>query len=70
MTQDPRFRFAKEKNPAKRKRKKSNAGQQGDFYVCPQHVGTGGYESCCNCGGWTEDDEDYGRLCTENEEEA
>lgn len=36
-----------------------------DFYVCPQHAGTGGYEACCNCGGWDPDDPDYGRLCTE-----
>ena len=36
-----------------------------DFYVCPQHAGTGGYESCCNCGGWAADDPDYGSLCTE-----
>lgn len=27
------------------------------FYVCPQHQGTGGYESCCACTG--------DRLCTE-----
>lgn len=36
-----------------------------DFYVCPQHMGTGGYESCCNCSGWQEDDPNYGRRCTE-----
>jgi hypothetical protein len=35
------------------------------FYVCPQHAGTGGYESCCNCGGWEEGDPNYGRECTE-----
>jgi hypothetical protein len=35
-----------------------------DFYVCPNHVATGGYESCCVCGGWDEDAE-QGRLCTE-----
>lgn len=35
-----------------------------DFYVCPNHAATGGYESCCVCGGWDEDAE-RGRLCTE-----
>lgn len=39
-----------------------------DFYVCPQHAGTGGYEPCCNCGGWKPDDPDFGKLCTEAEE--
>ncbi len=28
-----------------------------DFYVCPQHIRTDGYESCCACEG--------DRLCTE-----
>lgn len=36
-----------------------------DFYVCPQHIGTGGYERCCACAGWEKGDPDYGRLCTE-----
>ena len=36
-----------------------------DFYVCPHHIGTGGYESCCSCGEWEENDPDYGRECTE-----
>lgn len=36
-----------------------------DFYVCPHHMSTGGYESCCACGDWEEGDEDYGRECTE-----
>lgn len=36
-----------------------------DFYVCPNHCRTGGYESCCACGGWEESDEDEGRECTE-----
>lgn len=34
-------------------------------YVCPQHEGTGGYEPCCDCGGWERDDPNYGRECTE-----
>ena len=34
-----------------------------DFYVCPNHIEQGGYESCCQCGGWSEDEEE--RLCTE-----
>lgn len=37
-----------------------------DFYVCPHHVSTGGYESCCPCGDWAEDEPH--RLCTENSE--
>lgn len=37
----------------------------GDFYVCPHHEGTGGYESCCNCGEWEEGDPNYGRHCSE-----
>jgi len=36
-----------------------------DFYTCPDHIATGGYESCCACGGWTEDDPDRGRKCSE-----
>lgn len=36
-----------------------------EFYVCPNHIKTGGYESCCACGGWEEDDPDYGKICTE-----
>lgn len=40
-----------------------------DFYVCPQHTGTGGYESCCGCGGWEQGDPDHGRPCTESEGE-
>lgn len=39
------------------------------FYVCPQHIGTGGYESCCTCGGWEPGDPDYGRKCTEAEDD-
>lgn len=39
-----------------------------DFYVCPNHEETGGYESCCACGGWAEDEEE--RYCTENEEKV
>jgi hypothetical protein len=38
-----------------------------DFYVCPQHLKTGGYESCCNCGGWDKSSPEYGRTCTEAE---
>lgn len=34
-------------------------------YTCPDHVRTGGYESCCACGGWAEGDPDRGRLCSE-----
>jgi hypothetical protein len=40
-----------------------------DCYVCPNHCKTGGYESCCSCGGWEDDDPDYDRLCTEAFEE-
>ena len=36
-----------------------------DFYVCPHHEHTGGYESCCECGGWEDGDENFGRLCTQ-----
>ncbi len=36
-----------------------------DFYVCPQHMGTGGYERCCNCGGWDEGNPNHDRKCTE-----
>lgn len=36
-----------------------------EFYVCPDHIRTGGYESCCDCGGWEPDDPDRGRLCSE-----
>lgn len=35
-----------------------------DFYCCPNHCKTGGYEGCCSCGGWEEDETP--RLCTEN----
>ena len=35
-----------------------------DFYVCPHHQTTGGYEDCCNCAGWCEDEPK--RLCTQN----
>jgi len=35
-----------------------------DFYVCPHHEATGGYEECCYCDGWGEDEPH--RLCTEN----
>jgi hypothetical protein len=34
-----------------------------DFYVCPNHTRTGGWESCCSCGGWAEGEPL--RLCTE-----
>jgi hypothetical protein len=34
-------------------------------YTCPDHIATQGYEPCCACGGWTDDDPDRGRLCTE-----
>lgn len=37
--------------------------EQEEFYVCPQHCGTGGYESCCGCGGWEEGEEE--KFCTE-----
>jgi hypothetical protein len=37
------------------------------IYVCPAHAATGGYEACCNCGGWAEDDPDRGRKCSEAE---
>jgi hypothetical protein len=40
-----------------------------DFYVCPNHVQTGGWESCCSCGGWKEGEPNYGRICTEAEAE-
>lgn len=35
-----------------------------DFYVCPNHCATGGYESCCAGGGWEEGKER--RECTES----
>jgi hypothetical protein len=35
-----------------------------EFYVCPHHCDTGGYESCCSCGKWSENEPH--RLCTEN----
>jgi hypothetical protein len=38
-----------------------------DFYVCPQHMRTGGYESCCDCGGWGEDSPEDGQRCSEAE---
>lgn len=41
-----------------------------DFYVCPNHIITGGYESCCGCGGWGANDPDYGRDCTEADQES
>ena len=34
-----------------------------EFYVCPHRCSTGGYEGCCECGGWEEGEEE--RLCTE-----
>ena len=34
-----------------------------EFYVCPNHCATGGYESCCDCGGWEEGEEQ--KECTE-----
>jgi hypothetical protein len=34
-------------------------------YVCPNHVCTGGYESCCECGGWEPGAIDDGQRCTE-----
>ncbi len=36
-------------------------------YVCPDHARTGGYEPCCNCGGWADDDPQRGRMCSEAE---
>lgn len=41
------------------------AWNDGTWYVCPDHIRTGGWESCCSCGGWEPDDSDRGRLCTE-----
>jgi hypothetical protein len=38
-----------------------------DIYVCPHHATTGGYESCCECEGWQDDDPNHGRRCTEAE---
>lgn len=35
-----------------------------EFYVCPNHQATSGYESCCPCGGWRDYEEK--RLCSEN----
>ncbi len=37
-----------------------------EFYVCPNHIRTGGYESCCSCGGWGMFEEK--RECTEAKE--
>jgi hypothetical protein len=37
-------------------------------YVCPAHILTGGYESCCICDGWVQGDPDYGRRCDESVE--
>jgi hypothetical protein len=37
-----------------------------EFYVCPNHMRTGGYESCCLCGGWTDGEEP--RFCSESDE--
>ncbi len=34
-----------------------------DFYVCPNHIKSGGYESCCACGGWKKGEEKL--ECTE-----
>lgn len=34
-----------------------------DFYVCPNHFMTSGWEGCCSCGGWSSDEKP--RLCTE-----
>ncbi len=34
-----------------------------EFYVCPNHIKTGGYESCCACGGWSDGEEE--QECTE-----
>mgnify|MGYP001559873292 len=41
--------------------------ESNDFYCCPNHQKTGGYESCCSCGGWSEDE--IPRLCSENTDE-
>lgn len=40
--------------------------EEREFYVCPNHQATGGYESCCSCGGWYEGEEQ--RLCSEADE--
>ncbi len=37
-----------------------------EFYVCPNHIRTGGYESCCSCGGWDDDEEK--KECTESKQ--
>jgi len=37
--------------------------EEKDFYVCPHHREMGGWESCCACSGWREDEPH--RLCTE-----
>ena len=37
------------------------------FYCCPNHQKTSGYEPCCSCGGWSEDE--IPRLCSENTDE-
>lgn len=34
------------------------------FYCCPNHCDTGGYESCCACGGWETGEEE--RECSES----
>jgi len=36
-----------------------------DLYVSPDHQRTGGYESCCDCGGWPPGDPYEGRRCDE-----
>lgn len=36
-----------------------------DIYTCPNHIKTGGYEGCCDCGGWEDGEEE--RMCTEYE---
>jgi hypothetical protein len=44
---------------------KAGPPEEEDFYVCPDHVATHGYESCCECGGWLTGDPNCGRLCSE-----
>lgn len=48
------------------KQKKAKERTLDDFYVCPHHCNTWGYESCCSCGEWEEGEPH--RLCTENPE--
>ena len=52
-----------------RKKSMKNRKPQVEFYICPNHIRTGGWESCCVCGGWKSDDPDYGKLCTEEIED-